>query len=138
MDNSVNRRRFTERMGSMRYIDVMRKQAAWRIAYVIGTECEVDGCGKRGLYGSVLVFDHCHEHGWVRGLVCTRHNAMLAHIDAVRKISGALVDFSGTSYSALLASCPDCKESKITGPATLRPICVLPGQSDLRTTQTSR
>jgi hypothetical protein len=28
-----------------------------------------------------LVFDHCHAHGWVRGLVCVPCNNRLMHIE---------------------------------------------------------
>ena len=32
----------------------------------------------------VTYFDHCHEHGWIRGEVCPSHNGSMKLIDANR------------------------------------------------------
>jgi len=37
--------------------------------------CEL--CPPKNTY-----FDHCHEHGWIRGELCSSHNIRMARIDA--------------------------------------------------------
>jgi Recombination endonuclease VII len=90
----------------VKYSQVMNKPQYWRIQVCIKGVCAVAGCGIGG-YGA-LVFDHCHEHGWVRGIVCCAHNYALGQIDAVRRIPGAVVDLAATEYGAILAACPGC------------------------------
>jgi hypothetical protein len=55
-----------------------------------------------------LVFDHCHVHGWVRGLVCPDCNGILGAADA-----GRLAD--DAPWAQMIAvyrdNCPDCRES---------------------------
>ena len=40
----------------------------------VGT-CEL--CPPKNTY-----FDHCHEHGWIRGELCSSHNGRMQFIDA--------------------------------------------------------
>ena len=75
--------------------------------------CEFPGCGLTGEYAEVLVFDHCHVHGFVRGLLCTGHNARLGQIEAVAAISGVTVDLGTTPYAKMLARCPGCSGSPV-------------------------
>jgi hypothetical protein len=79
----------------------------WRVSCANASLCAIDGCEVTG-HGK-LVFDHCHDHGWLRGMICSLHNMRLGQIDAVRRIPGVQVDLSGTPYVALLAACPDCQ-----------------------------
>lgn len=54
-----------------------------------------------------LVFEHCHAHGWVRGLACVPCNNLVADIDAGR------APRDDRDLSALLvhqAKCPGCIE----------------------------
>lgn len=54
-----------------------------------------------------LVFDHCHAHGWVRGLTCHDCNVMLGAADA-----GRLTAADSEWAPAVLAfrlNCPDCR-----------------------------
>ena len=54
----------------------------------------------------MLVFDHCHAHGWVRGLICMACNNALIGLDHGR---GSV--HRGAELAALLAylgNCPDC------------------------------
>lgn len=47
-------------------------------------ECEIPGClpkirsGKSTRY----VFDHCHKHGWIRGILCEACNYSMSNVDA--------------------------------------------------------
>jgi hypothetical protein len=57
-------------------------------------------------FDSLLVQDHCHEHGWVRAIACFRCNQYLGSID--RRIRPAVNE---TLLAALLAArnrCPEC------------------------------
>lgn len=54
-----------------------------------------------------LMFDHCHVHGWVRGLACHDCNVLLGAADAGRLAAG-----DSTWAPAVLAfrlNCPDCR-----------------------------
>lgn len=41
--------------------------------------CEIIGCN----WTSGTIYEHCHRHGWVRGLVCSGCNSRMARVDAV-------------------------------------------------------
>jgi len=91
----------------------MRRPAVLRISFARTAACEFPGCGLTGEYAEVLVFDHCHVHGFVRGLLCTGHNARLCQIEAVAAISGVTVDLGTTPYAKMLARCPGCSGSPV-------------------------
>lgn len=90
----------------VQYLAIKRRTMEWRIAIADRSLCAVGDCDVTG-HGN-LVFDHCHDHGWLRGLICGTHNVRLGQIDAVRRIPGVRLDLSATPYAALLAACPDC------------------------------
>lgn len=48
----------------------------WRAAYRV-KPCEFPDCATDG----PRIFDHCHLHGWVRGLFCGPHNIQLGVLD---------------------------------------------------------
>jgi hypothetical protein len=56
--------------------------------------------------GPVLVFDHCHRHGWVRGLIRMACNNALITLEnqgwSVHR--GAVLEALGT----YLGNCPEC------------------------------
>jgi len=58
-----------------------------------------------------LVFDHCHEHGWVRGLLCLPCNNDLAILERGQR--GGELPSIGTRPLLLLIAhyrkCPDCQ-----------------------------
>jgi len=99
-------RRIASPASPISYAEIMRRGPAWRIATWNMSLCAIDGCEVTG--EGKLVFDHCHDHGWLRGIICCTHNYRLGQIDAVRRIPGARLDFSATPYAALLAACPGC------------------------------
>lgn len=103
-------KRVIESLGHVQYTAIMRKPQYWRIQFAIGVICEMDGCTTGGPYGE-LVFDHCHRHGWVRGMLCNAHNVKVGRLEAVMRIDGIVIDVTGTSYGAFLANCPDCRLS---------------------------
>jgi hypothetical protein len=52
------------------------------------------------------MFDHCHVHGWVRGLACHDCNVLLGAADGGRLTAG-----DSTWAPVVLAfrrNCPDC------------------------------
>jgi hypothetical protein len=95
---------FVERYGPILYADIA---PYWleRIGVLRTSVCEIPHCTT----GSTELFaDHCHRHGWVRGLVCPSHNTRLGQVDAVRELDGLIADFSCTVYGAHLANCWPC------------------------------
>ena len=80
------------------------------------------GC-LNGTYGDVtLVFDHCHEHGWTRGVLCNSCNVKLGYLETAMAIKGVRVDLGVTPYAKWIAQCPDCTEVVATpGRAHSRP-----------------
>lgn len=61
-------------------------------------------CGACGA-AEGLVRDHCHEHGWVRGIVCRRCNRRLGHIDQRFRPRGEIELL--ISLLAVRNRCPD-------------------------------
>lgn len=59
------------------------------------------GCRGAGSPPSFFEFDHCHVHGWVRGVVCQSCNQVLRGIDEGWRPAEA-------SYAEHRAKCPDC------------------------------
>jgi hypothetical protein len=97
---------FTETFGPASYRAIMTgRHSRRRRAHLESSACEIRNCdsGSRK-----LVFDHCHVHGWVRGVTCASHNCRLGQIDAVREMSGIVINFSATVYGAHLDNCPEC------------------------------
>jgi Recombination endonuclease VII len=66
-------------------------------------------CGSPHL----LVRDHCHEHGWMRNIVCRACNAYLGYID--RGYSPCVKEHLLTALMAVRNSCPDCDPLDISG-----------------------
>lgn len=91
----------------------------WRLSrYSRDGACEACGITSAGLaryYSAdgyvgapvsvLLHFDHCHNHGWIRGRLCTRCNTELAL--AVRAGSLHKHRLQGP-FLAHLRKCPDC------------------------------
>lgn len=100
-------RPFTERFGHVQYTVAKGRPDHWRISVVAGSTCEFPGCEVRGGYG-VMVFDHCHRHGWVRGMLCSSCNVKVGRVEAVMTLDDVSVDLGTSGYARWLANCPDC------------------------------
>lgn len=82
-----------------------------------GTTCLL--CGLSELK---MVADHCHGHGWVRGILCCSCNALMVFIDrrmAVREsaLKGRLTLAALVAHAA---RCPDCEPFGIEDLSTAR------------------
>jgi len=55
--------------------------------------------------------DHCHVHGWVRGVLCPRCNTLMAFIDrrATLRKSAITAPLTLAALVAYAARCPDCE-----------------------------
>lgn len=79
-----------------------------------GITCAACGTQK------VSAKDHCHEHGWVRGIVCGSCNRQLGFVDR-----GIAPRVAGELLAALLAvrnRCPDCEPITVADLAAFRPL----------------
>lgn len=87
--------------GHVEYRHVMADKQA-RADILSRSACEVHAQHSR----TDLVFDHCHDHGWVRGVVCHSCNVKLGQVDAARKLAGIAVVPGNTGFGRIIASCP--------------------------------
>ena len=78
-----------------------------------GTACA--GCGSTDKTRRAT--DHCHQHGWVRGIVCPSCNARMITIDQMGTPSAV----DETLLAALLALRQRCPECLPISPADLAP-----------------
>lgn len=75
--------------------------------------CEI--CGSAPLGKPMLLFDHCHEHGWIRGLICNCCNDQVAFIENGWK---RRIRLEVTSrYPEYRRNCPDCRAGDIKSAA---------------------
>lgn len=119
---------FVERFGHIQYGQLISgPRPIWLREHLNYSSCEIDrACPVSPR--APLVPDHCHVHGWIRGVVCVAHNVRLGQIDAVRAIDGVVADFSRTPYGAHLDNCPGCSGSAVVtrledyAPPTERPL----------------
>ncbi|MGH3278121.1 MAG: endonuclease domain-containing protein [Trebonia sp.] len=103
-DGPPGHRSFTERHGLVRYA---RGLGA---SYPREGPCEVGICRAYGMEVEAgrLVFDHCHAHGWVRGLVCVPCNNRLMHVET--GLGPPLPEWQLPALAAHLMKCPECRE----------------------------
>jgi hypothetical protein len=66
-----------------------------------GTPCETCGGTKKQ-----PITDHCHEHGWVRGLICGSCNRLMSFID--KRIAPKVESAHLAALVALWQRCPEC------------------------------
>ncbi len=103
-------KRFARDWGQMRYTRLMQSSRTHvRLAYLAGATCEIDGCTSIP-EAVMLVFDHCHRHGWVRAVLCNAHNVRIAHLEAAWLEYG--LDFTSTPYWPVLMACADCRDPR--------------------------
>jgi DNA-binding XRE family transcriptional regulator len=74
----------------------------WRAP--IGTPCVVCAVSDVQLYR-----DHCHVHGWIRGLVCRRCNGMMSVVDAGSIPRGSKMTAAGITADDLVAHAARCQ-----------------------------
>ena len=98
-------RGFVAEFGHIPYLQVAAKPPRWRTAYLARASCELDGCISSP---GRLVFDHCHPHGYVRGVLCNGHNIQVGRIEMVMALEGVTVDLGTTVCARHLARCADC------------------------------
>lgn len=62
-------------------------------------------CPTCGATGKRMVRDHCHDHGWIRGVICSRCNSILGQIDVLIRPS-----IDSDHLAALVAHANNCHE----------------------------
>lgn len=100
---------FVDRYGAVRWTPHLGRR------YPRDGACEV--CGRtpvelaaeyaedRNKHLGVLMFDHCHAHGWVRGMLCLGcNNAMVLYDKGSRRWRPGWQE----RYAAHAAACPGC------------------------------
>jgi P4 family phage/plasmid primase-like protien len=79
-----------------------------------GTPCEL--CANAEW---MLVRDHCHDHGWIRGKLCNRCNSIMGLVDAGKELIAAL-DRPGLPslevYRAYRHRCHECDNADAATP----------------------
>jgi hypothetical protein len=72
--------------------------------YVRAGLCEI--CGRAPAGKPILLFDHCHAHGWVRGLLCNFCNDQLGFYESgqIHRCRASLVE----RFPAYLQNCAGC------------------------------
>ena len=97
-------RTFIERHGLVRYARGLGAR------YPREGPCEIGICRAYDIEvkASRLVFDHCHAHGWVRGLVCVPCNNRLMHIETGLRPEPP--EWQHPALAAHLMKCPECRE----------------------------
>lgn len=66
-------------------------------------------CLACGVISPKPVTDHCHKHGWVRGVLCPNCNALMALIDRMIIPGPAMID-RGVSVDDLIGHAARCHE----------------------------
>jgi hypothetical protein len=69
-----------------------------------------------------MVRDHCHAHGWVRGIVCRRCNTRLERID--RQVAPRVEEKLLLALLAVRNRCPDCDQRNVGDLARPKPLRV--------------
>jgi hypothetical protein len=67
--------------------------------------CEI--CDRPPSGKPVLLFDHCHAHGWIRGLICNWCNDRAGYVENGRKTGFLPLGFL-EQFSEYRRNCPDC------------------------------
>lgn len=84
-------------------------------------------------YNPTYYVDHCHRHGWIRGILCSTCNGIMRSVDKTNAVKdevkivkvkeanlinviwfpgygeGLVVEVSGSLYQQYANRCPDCK-----------------------------
>lgn len=65
----------------------------------------------------ILLFDHCHTHGWIRGLICNICNDLVGCLETGRNHWRLLTPSLVAQLSAYRRNCPDCRDSEAASAA---------------------
>lgn len=115
--------RFITAFGHVRYNQIHNRPQAFKLA-VVRSGCDIADCSlSRDLTDPIvrcwsppegIVFDHCHQHGFVRGLLCNGHNVVLGRLEAVMSMPGVSVTLGPDSpFHSYIANCPVCSDSPV-------------------------
>ena len=69
-------------------------------------EAACEGCGVSAMLG----LDHCHAHGWARGVLCMRCNQYIGSID--RQLTPRVSEDHFAALVAVRNRCPGCRPLK--------------------------
>ena len=104
---------FVARYGLVRYTPVLGRK------YSRGGVCEI--CGRTPELGKpYLLFDHCHDHGWTRGLICNWCNDQLGFFENGQVSRPAFHARLIPRLEEYRRNCPDCRCGAVNLPAITR------------------
>ncbi len=104
--------KFVEQYGQIRYVTLAGLPRQQRTKYITNPEwtyCEFPECLNQGPYGRII-YDHCHRHDIVRGLLCGNHNSLVGKVEAVMNLNNVAVDLRHSPFGLWLRNCFTCNE----------------------------
>ena len=89
------------------------------VKYTAALPAATGPCGLCGDASALVLNDHCHQHGWLRGTLCASCNIKLGHAEARGMVGEHLGHADALAW---LARCPDCVPDLAPWSEAARPV----------------